>query len=591
MTRITRICGPLCRVTVAVLVCLLTGTVCRGVTEGTEVSQRRLALIHRLVQERFGKDGRDAGTFSVTKAVLSEFFKAEPDCPSGVTLADLVTEEDCKQAARQMTRELVDKRYPELDMPALEAEAAKKYPIYVEGDIVEVEFQPNPARREKIRGPYQGRTPNSIMVGRRQIMISDMAVVEDSAAKILMFDAERSGQLRQELINQKVQAYEEARQKYTETVRVVARRERYRLGAEQNEQRGYVFLDGAWLAVRDAVPKIVEREREALRAAEQKRAEEKVLALRQEATAIAVAELAAGELAPDSLDVDPAAELAALNAQADAEKKRLAAAEEEARKKAEEAAAEEARKKAEEAARPPAPVAPPTPAPAKKEGLPWLFIAIIAAFVLGTAGAVVFSILRSRSKDPNRFFQGKGRLQRNFWALAEADPQHFKYVAYRFPSMEDARAALLHLSFISEASGGQLKCHRDLMFGFYPHQDKFVCFVGGTEMHYALWREASAVLPELPGAEYFRVSTAPDVMLEIPDIEQLLRDENLKVEHVENREGEGDDYSQYYVYRAPDKQNALEFLKRARVSEPGVHVIVQTPEGTWGKDENGIYQE
>lgn len=582
---------PFHGVVVAALLCLLSGSVCRGVTEGTEVTERRLTLLRRLARECLVGQGLDAGTFGIARTVLSEFFKAEPDCPSAVVLAEPVTEESCRQAAREMTRELVDQKYPELDMGALEAEAAKKYPVHAEGDTVEVEFQMNPVRREKLRGVYQGRTPGSILVGRRQIMIADMAAVDGNEANILMFDAERSGQLRKEYIDQKVQAYDEARNKYTETVRAVARRERYRLGAQQNEQRGYLFLDGTWHPIRDAVTKVIEAERDRLRAEERQRAEQAVLALRQEAAAVGTAELAASELAPSTLATDPAAELAAVTALVDAEKKRAAVTEEEARRKAEEAAAEEARQKAAmETAKPssPTPAAVETTVP---KGLPWFFIAVIAVFVLGTVGAAVFAVLRRRSRDPNRFFQGKGRLQRSFWEQAEADPENFKYVAYRFPSMADARAALLHLSFISEAPGGQLKCHRDLQFGFYPHQDKFVCFVGGTELHYALWREASAVLPELPGAEYFRVSTAPEVMLEIPDIEQLLRDENLKVEHVENREGEGDDYSQYYVYKAPDKQNALEFLKRARVSEPGVHVIVQTPEGTWGKDENGIYQE
>ena len=60
---------------------------------------------------------------------------------------------------------------------------------------------------------------------------------------------------------------------------------------------------------------------------------------------------------------------------------------------------------------------------------------------------------------------------------------------------------------------------------------------------------------------------------------------------MENREGEGTDYSQYYVYRAPGKENALEFLKHALIQEAGLHVVVLTTEGVFGKDENGIYEE
>lgn len=572
--------------------CLLFGHLCQGVTEGTEVSERRLAVLRRLVVERLAQDGLDAGPLSVTKTVLTAFFSAEPDCPTALTLAEPVTEEECKQAARQMARDLVTKKFPDLDMAALEAEASKLFPMHAEGDIVEVEFQLNPARRERLRGPYAGRGPDYIVIGRRQIMLADLEAVEDSAAKILMFDPQRSGELRRKYVEQKVQAHAEARDKYAESVRQIAKREHYRLGAEQNEGRGYVFLDGAWYAVRDAVPRIFEAERAERQAEQQRRAEALAASIRQEAAALVLAQTAVADLGAPVRWRDPAAELTEQQARVAEEAKRLAAvAEEEARKQSDvAAAAEAARVQAEAAAQPPA--APSAAAPAAADaGLPWLLIVVAAALVLAAAGGAVFAVTRSRRRDPAKFFAGKGQVQRDFWAMAEADPEHFRYVAYLFPAQPAAQSALLQLSFIKEGPGGQLKCSREVEFGTYPHQGKHVVFIGGTSLHYALWREASAVLPELPNAEYFRVSEAPDVMLEIPDIEQLLRDETLKVEHVENREGEGKDYSQYYVYRAPDKTNALEFLKRANVTEAGVHVIVQTPEGTWGKDENGIYQE
>ncbi|NLF19422.1 MAG: hypothetical protein GX595_19510 [Lentisphaerae bacterium] len=586
--------GPLRAVVLAALLGLAGAMVCRAVTEGTDLSQRRLELLRRLAQESLQRDGLEAGILTLSRAVLEEFFKADPGCPSTLKLAAPVTEEDCRQAARQIVRDLVARKYPDLDREALESEAAKRYPIYAEGDLVEVEYQANPVRRDRVRGAYQGRTPNSIIVGRRQVMIADMAKVAGNEELILRFDAERSGALRQEFIDAKVRDYEAERDAYAETVREVARRERYRLGAEENERRGYVFFEGAWVPVREAAPMVVEAERGRLQDEARRRAEEAVQAMQREARAVRTAELAAAALGGAAPGPDPAVERAALTARLEAEKARLAAADE-ARRQADAeaaAAAEAARRAAEEAARRAAEAAAAQPSTAGAEGgVPLIFLVIIGVIVLGLVVGAIAAFLHRRAKDPKRFFQGTGRLQRDFWAQAEADPTHFKYVAYRYPTMEEARSALLQLSYINEAPGAQLRCHRDILYGFYPHQDKFVSFVGGANLHYALWREASAVLPELPGAEYFRVSTAPDVMLEIPDIEQLLRDEDLKIEHVENREGEGDDYSRYFVYRAPDKQNALEFLKRARVSEPGVHVLVETPEGTWGKDENGIYQE
>jgi hypothetical protein len=579
--------GRVWGVLLTAVLCLAGSAVCRGVTAGTEVSERRLALIRQAVQEELAKQGFEAGVFGLTKAVLAEFFRQEPDCPAGVTLAEPVTEAECREAARQVHREVVAKNRPDLDKAAIEAEAAKLFPVYAEGDIVEVEFQPNPARRDRVRGPYQGRTPNAVVIGRRQIMVVDIAAVKGNEALLLMLDATRSGELRKAYVDGKVNAYNEEKEKYSESVRLVARREQYLLGAQRNEERGYVFLDGAWRSVRDAVPIVIEAERSARLAEQRRQVEQAAAAALKEATAVAAAEVAIAARGASAPAGDPQAELAELNARIEAEKQRasesVASADTSGETTAVSPEGPEHRTSAASA----------TVAIAEEDGgVTWVVVAVVLLFVLATAGFFAYTFMRQRAaRDPRKFFEGHGRLERNFWALADADPEHFKYVAYRFPTMEDARAALLHLSFISEGPGNQLRSSRELEFGLYPHQDKWVCFVGGTDMHYALWREASAILPELPQAEYFRVSTAPDVQLEVPDIEQLLRDEALSIEHVENREGVGDDFSQYYVYRAPDKKGALDFLKRANVSEAGVHVVVQTPEGTWGKDENGIYEE
>ena len=72
---------------------------------------------------------------------------------------------------------------------------------------------------------------------------------------------------------------------------------------------------------------------------------------------------------------------------------------------------------------------------------------------------------------------------------------------------------------------------------------------------------------------------------------QHLADEDLRISFIEKREGTGDDYSLYYIYQAETKDNAQAFLKKANIETEGVHIICKTPEGTWGKDVNGIYQE
>jgi hypothetical protein len=200
-------------------------------------------------------------------------------------------------------------------------------------------------------------------------------------------------------------------------------------------------------------------------------------------------------------------------------------------------------------------------------------------------------VVKPRLLTPKKFFDKGGKVANDFWSRAEGDPQAFKYVAYRFPEGRAAQDALASLSFLVQQPGGALKCRVPLYFGVYPHQDKYVCFLGGKELGYAMWREATATFPELPDAEYFRVSDAPAVFLEIPDLEELMREASVEISHVEDREGTGTDYAQYRIYQAADEAGALEFLQRVSVDSEGVHVVVRTPEGTWGKDINGVYQE
>jgi hypothetical protein len=50
-------------------------------------------------------------------------------------------------------------------------------------------------------------------------------------------------------------------------------------------------------------------------------------------------------------------------------------------------------------------------------------------------------------------------------------------------------------------------------------------------------------------------------------------------------------YPSYEVYSAESKSEAMQFLSNVEVTEPIKHVVVETPEGSWGRDVAGIYDE
>ena len=52
-----------------------------------------------------------------------------------------------------------------------------------------------------------------------------------------------------------------------------------------------------------------------------------------------------------------------------------------------------------------------------------------------------------------------------------------------------------------------------------------------------------------------------------------------------------DDKNIWVVYKAPTKVDAMAFLSKITIEKPSYYVIVETPEGNFGRDKDGFYQE
>ncbi|MCK5803793.1 MAG: hypothetical protein KAI66_13210 [Lentisphaeria bacterium] len=571
-----------------------------GVPRGNAqtVSQKRLAVLATLVQEHYAKEGLESSDIRVRSHVIEQFYKLTPDFPKGVPSITPVTSEMCRAGASKVAEKLVNQRHALLDQDKLEEEAKEKYPIYEKGSFVTVYSLPNPVRPTKVRGIYQDRNATTLQIGRHKVLLRDMAAVDpnntndfvDSKAELLKFNPVASRGLRKQYVQKKNDANDAIRSAYKTKVEEHLYQAECQLATAKNEAAGYMLVEGQWKALRDVVSTVISQARRHIASKRDAAAKERMASLVSTAERMMSADRDFRSSAPGIMQEDPvviladrarAAELAAKAAQ---ETATISGADPTANTNVVTDPAGDTPSGQTGQATPPV-------VSEKRTLFPIWMVAVIAFVVLGLIGSFIYmKKKRADGQDHAKFFKGKGQMQKDFWAAADADPENFKYVAYRYPEADRARQALLQLSYMMEVAG-DARTRNNVLFGNYEHQGKFVTFVGGTELHYALWREASAVFPEFPGAEYFRVSTAPEVKLELPDLDALQNDQNLKIEQVEVREGTGTDFSTYYVYRAPNRRNAIEFLKHANVSESGVHVLVETPEGTWGKDENGIYQE
>jgi len=163
-------------------------------------------------------------------------------------------------------------------------------------------------------------------------------------------------------------------------------------------------------------------------------------------------------------------------------------------------------------------------------------------------------------------------------------------VAYSFPDYESARRAVGQLSFIEVAKTGELRSRETVHFGIYELENQFIAFAGGAAMDFLTWRECVAVFGRGNGAASFLVSEAPGLNLELPDPGQLSGPAG-QVRFERDYDGEGDDYRHYVLFMGPGEAGARAFLRRLAEPPPGIHLVVETPTGQWGRDADGYYKE
>ena len=137
---------------------------------------------------------------------------------------------------------------------------------------------------------------------------------------------------------------------------------------------------------------------------------------------------------------------------------------------------------------------------------------------------------------------------------------------------------------------GVIYSTKTIYFGTYEHKSGYVAYIGGTELHYALWREASMVWPELPRAQYFKESQEPIVHLEIPNMADFGGDGSIEDLGQEDVRAEDGSVTKVFKYRAATAEQAVHFIEMFQISEEGVAVNVEAPGVRYGRDINGIFE-
>ena len=557
-----------------------------GAAETKRMSPVRVDMLKTMIGQVCDELGENADKQVVKDAVLKEFVAMDSSLGKAFTeQKPLVDDMDSQLAAEKLLAQDALEKYPDYTAAELKELAAKKYPMYSNGDKVTVVYKNRPQSTARLTGVFRGVRGDKIMIPPHSVLIDDMRDIvgnDGPDGEIAKYDKTYNASLRREWIDDYLTTAPGLRNDFAEANRAEYIRKQFAEDAAANEKNGWTEMDGQWYAPEEIVA-------EAVDSVFAQRQHQKNVRLNEE-NARRIAD-AKGQLTASSLAVRMVSDDAPKTRKiVDADAMGTGDYEDtETQDDGDSASVVKDNTVRDFSADHTSTVSAPSEAPKHRMGT-WIYIVASAIVVLGIAFAVYKYNDREKELDVSSFFVGQGKVQEEFWAAADASPDTFKYVAYLFPTLEQAQKALVQLSFISIDEHGIIQAKRqDLRVGAYDHQGRAVAFIGGETLNYARWREATMTWPELPGAAYFKVSGEPEVHLDIPDMGAEESETSITSLGTEDIKGDGGEITHVFKFSCPSRDEAIAYLEKFSLDEEGVMVQVETEEGIFAKDINGIF--
>ena len=165
------------------------------------------------------------------------------------------------------------------------------------------------------------------------------------------------------------------------------------------------------------------------------------------------------------------------------------------------------------------------------------------------------------------------------------------FTLFTMPSKRAAEEVLLSLPFMHRAKdSGKIICDRIMTYGVYETTlngkptGEYEVLITGFEFTLDEYNKAEEGFTKRGGK--CKSHEAPDASVTV----DTRKGDASKVRYKETVRGK-DGVSTYEVYSAPDKASATAFLKTKPVTRKLYYIVVDTPEGSFGRDINGFYQE
>lgn len=165
---------------------------------------------------------------------------------------------------------------------------------------------------------------------------------------------------------------------------------------------------------------------------------------------------------------------------------------------------------------------------------------------------------------------------------------------FALDSMKDAQLAFLNLSFIHLTNDtNKLISSEILEYGFYQvREDLFHAVIMGSDLDEKKWEEAITSFTTQGGRIFEKVepvkkSSDETTQSEHDDTVVFVREDEI----MRTTPFQQEVLCTYRIYRANSAKVAKEYLSNVTVNKPFLFVIVETPEGSYARDNQGIYRE
>ncbi len=187
------------------------------------------------------------------------------------------------------------------------------------------------------------------------------------------------------------------------------------------------------------------------------------------------------------------------------------------------------------------------------------------------------------------------RIQRlvdalDFWNDYEKERAGIPYLRFAFGTRFQATEALESLSCVHRAKDtGHLVCTEPVTLGCYRTADgSYEVFLAGEQLSPRVWSEAVEKFPAFHGR--YRSQHKPDSSPKKTGPQPASRSVTLKKEYYQLDV----DRTRYFrIFEAAAKESARAFLRRREnnINHPDHTIVVETPDGTFYRDINGIHAE